>query len=235
MNDLQNIKVVAFDADDTLWDNEPYFRKAEKDMLGMISKYVPAEVAAESLYRTEVKNMPDYGYGAIAFTMSMIENAVNVTGGKISAEEIGWIVERGRELLRLNAAPLEGVRETLEKIWNSRRYRMVLLTKGELLTQMNKLKRSGLSGFFDRVVVLCDKKEKDYLDLCEAEGVAPENLLMVGNSLKSDMLPAVRVGACGVHIPYEIMWDYEKIESFTHERMITVERFSDLVRILRIV
>ena len=235
MNGLQNIKVIAFDADDTLWDNEPYFRKAEKDMLGMISKYVPAEVAAESLYRTEVKNMPDYGYGAIAFTMSMIENAVNVTGGKISAEEIGWIVERGRELLRLNATPLEGVRETLEKIWNSRRYRMVLLTKGELLTQMNKLKRSGLSGFFDRVVVLCDKKEKDYLDLCEAEGVAPENLLMVGNSLKSDMLPAVRVGACGVHIPYEIMWDYEKIESFTHERMITAERFSNLVRILNIV
>lgn len=234
MGRFDDIKVIAFDADDTLWDNEPFFRSAEADMLGMISKYVPEKTAAESLYRTEVKNMPDYGYGAVAFTMSMIENAVTVTGGKITADEILRIVERGRKLLRLDASPLDGVKETLGKIRATGRYRMMLFTKGELLTQMNKLKRSGLSGFFDRVAVLCDKKEKDYLDLCEAEGVKPENLLMVGNSLKSDMYPALSAGAYGVHIPYEIMWDYEKIEPFTHERMVTAGSFSDLVQILNI-
>lgn len=226
---LKNIKVIAFDADDTLWDNEPFFRRVEAEMCDILSPYGSKEEISEQLYAIEMDNMPDYGYGAVAFTMSLIENAVKASKGKIPAGDIGKIIEAGRTLVRLKATPLPGVKETLGQLKTLEKYKLVVFTKGELLTQENKLKRSGLLPFFDRVFIVTDKKESDYRDLCTAMGIAPEELLMVGNSLKSDILPALNIGAMAVHIPYEIMWQHEIIEDFEHGNMRRVETFSDLL------
>lgn len=226
---LENIKVIAFDADDTLWDNEPFFRKVESEMCDILSPYGSKEEISEQLYAIEMDNMPDYGYGAVAFTMSLIENAVKASKGKVPAHDVGKIIEAGRTLVRLKATPLSGVKETLEHLKSIEKYKLVVFTKGELLTQENKLKRSGLLPFFDRVFIVTDKKESDYRDLCNALDIAPEELLMVGNSLKSDILPALNIGARAVHIPYEIMWQHEIIEDFEHKNMYRVETFADLV------
>ncbi len=229
---INDIKVIAFDADDTLWDNEPFFRKAEADMVRMLSAYESPERIAESLYRTEMANMPDYGYGAVAFTMSMVENAIAVTGGRITASEIRKIIDMGKGLLHLKATPLPGVEPTLKSIRAAGRFRMVLFTKGELLTQRNKLERSGLAPYFDRIEIVCDKKEAEYEALCREENISPEELLMVGNSLKSDILPALNIGAWAVFVPYEIMWQHEVMEPFLHDRMVTLDKLSEITGVL---
>lgn len=229
---VENIKVIAFDADDTLWDNEPFFRRVEAEMCEILSPYGTQKEISEQLYSIEMDNMPDYGYGAVAFTMSLIETAVKASKGKIPASDIGKIIEAGRTLVRLKATPLPGVREGLERLKTLGKYKLVVFTKGELLTQENKLKRSGLMPFFDRVFIVTDKKESDYRNLCADLNISPEALLMVGNSLKSDILPALNIGAKAIHIPYEIMWQHEVIEDFEHKNMKRVENFSDLLNFL---
>ena len=154
-----NIQVIAFDADDTLWDNEPFFRNAEHRLCEMLAPYGTEEELSDRIFGVEMANMPDYGYGAIAFTMSLIESAIKISDGKITAKEIGEIIEMGRQLLRLDAKPLDGVAETLRTLKESGKYRLVVFTKGELLTQENKLKRSGLRSFFEKVFIVSDKKE----------------------------------------------------------------------------
>ena len=225
---LNDIRVIAFDADDTLWDNEPYFKRAEADMCEVLAPFVPSEVASERLFETEMKNLADYGYGAVAFTMSLIENAITVSGGQVPAEGIMRIIEAGRRIMRQPATPLPGVRETLQVLHDTGRYRLVIFTKGELLTQQNKLKRSGLRPFFDKVFIMSDKQDDDYRELCQTLGIRPEQLLMVGNSLRSDILPALNIGAYAIHIPYAIMWQHEVIEDFEHEHLIRIKTFSEI-------
>lgn len=228
----EQIKVIAFDADDTLWDNEPFFRQVEAEMCDILAPYGDKASISSQLYEIEMNNMPDYGYGAVAFTMSLIENAVKASSGAVPANDIGRIIEAGRKLVRLKATPLAGVVETLQTLHNAGNYKLVVFTKGELLTQENKLKRSGLLPFFDRVFIVCDKQEDDYRRLCREVEVAPEHLLMVGNSLKSDILPALNVGAWAVHVPYEIMWQHEIIDAFVHPRMQQVATFAELLSAL---
>ena len=228
--DYKNITVIAFDADDTLWDNEPFFRNAEHKLCEMLSPYGTEEELSDRIFGVEMANMPDYGYGAIAFTMSLIESAIKISDGKITAKEIGEIIEMGRQLLRLDAAPLDGVAETLRTLKESGKYRLVVFTKGELLTQENKLKRSGLRSFFDKVFIVSDKKETNYQGLCNDLQIEPEQLLMVGNSLKSDILPALNIGASAIYIPYEIMWQHEIIDHFEHERMAQVGNIRELTK-----
>lgn len=226
----EHIKVIAFDADDTLWENEPYFRQADARLCKILAEYGDEKSAAEFIFQTEMANMPDYGYGAVAFTMSLIESAIKYSKGKISANEIGDIIESGRKLVRLSGKPLPGVRETLETLHSERAYQLVVFTKGELLTQENKLKRSGLLPLFDRVFITTDKQPEDYRKVCREMGIAPEALLMVGNSLKSDIQPALEVGAWAAHVPYEVMWQHEIIDHFEHPRMIQLVTFSDLLK-----
>ena len=227
-----DIKVIAFDADDTLWNNEPYFKKAEATMCEIMSPYGDAASISAQLFDIEMSNMPDYGYGAVAFTMSLIENAVKASHGQISANDILRIIEAGRELVRLKATPLEGVSETLSHLKEKTDFRLVVFTKGELLTQENKLKRSGLLPFFDKVFIVSDKKEKQYENLCQEMGIVPEELLMVGNSLKSDCLPALNIGAWAVHIPYEVMWQHEVIKEFEHPCLRQIEKFNQVLSLL---
>lgn len=229
-----DIKAIAFDADDTLWDNESYFMNVEKDMCQILAPYGDAESISASLFKTEMDNMDDYGYGAMAYTLSLVENAIKVSNGKIPANDIAKIIELGRSLLHLNATPLEGVEDTLRHLKNSGRFKLVVLTKGELLTQEHKLQRSGLVKYFDKLIIVSDKKEQQYIDLCNDLDIEPAELLMVGNSLKSDILPALNIGAWAIHIPYEIMWQHEVIDRFEHERMFETDSFSDIIRIISV-
>ena len=229
---IENLKVIAFDADDTLWDNEPYFQQVERDMCAVLSAYADAETVSKSLFETEMGNMADYGYGAVAFTLSLVENACKVSQGKVRPDEILQIISLGKTLMHLKAKPLEGVSETLEALKDSGKYRLVVFTKGELLTQEHKLQRSGLLPFFDKVVIVSDKKAPQYQQLCEDLNIQPNELLMVGNSLKSDIQPALEIGAWGVFIPYEVMWQHEVISHFEHEKMLKVSKFDELKKIL---
>lgn len=231
---LSGIKAVAFDADDTLWDNETYFLEVERAMCDILSPYGDSQTVSDSLFKVEMANMEDYGYGAMAFTLSLVENAVKVSNGAIPAADIARIIELGRTLLRLKATPLEGVEETLRQLKASGRYKLVVFTKGELLTQENKLKRSGLQKYFDDVVIVSDKQEQQYTDLCKQLCIQPAELLMVGNSLKSDVLPALNIGAWAVHIPYEVMWQHEVIDDFEHTRMFQLTQFAELVDLLKV-
>ena len=234
MTKLTGIKAIAFDADDTLWDNETFFLNVEKNMCEILSDYGDAQAISASLFKTEMANMDDYGYGAMAYTLSLVENAIKVSNGKVSASQIHQILELGRTLLRLDASPLEGVQDTLRQLKETGKYKLVVFTKGELLTQENKLKRSGLLPYFDHVVIVSDKQEPQYRDLCEQLCIKPEELLMVGNSLKSDILPALNIGAWAVHIPYEVMWQHEVIDNFDHHRMFQLNQFAELLPLLKI-
>ncbi|MBO7495664.1 MAG: HAD-IA family hydrolase [Salinivirgaceae bacterium] len=234
MTKLTGIKAIAFDADDTLWDNETFFLNVEKNMCEILSDYGDAQAISASLFKTEMANMDDYGYGAMAYTLSLVENAIKVSNGKVSASQIHQILELGRTLLRLDASPLEGVQDTLRQLKETGKYKLVVFTKGELLTQENKLKRSGLLPYFDHVVIVSDKQEPQYRDLCEQLCINPEELLMVGNSLKSDILPALNIGAWAVHIPYEVMWQHEVIDNFDHHRMFQLNQFAELLPLLKI-
>ncbi len=229
---LNNIKVIAFDADDTLWDNEPFFRQTEDFMCDILAPYGDKEEISSRLFEIEMDNMDDYGYGAVAFTMSLIETAVKVSDGKIPANDIGKIIEAGRKLVRLPATPLAGVVETLKLLKESEKYKLVIYTKGELLTQENKLKRSGLLPFFNQIFIVTDKKEEDYRKLCAQLQITPTELLMIGNSLRSDILPALNIGATAIYVPYAVMWQHEVIEDFNHEKMIKINTFEELTKIL---
>ncbi|MBO7144488.1 MAG: HAD family hydrolase [Salinivirgaceae bacterium] len=228
-----NIKAIAFDADDTLWDNEPFFLDVEKEMCKILSPFGTAEEISAQLFKTEMANMDDYGYGAMAFTLSLVENAIKVSHGQVPATDIARIVELGRTLLRLKATPLEGVEETLRQLKSDGRYRLAVFTKGELLTQEHKLQRSGLMPYFDNILIVSDKTEQQYTDLCRALNVAPSELMTVGNSLKSDVLPALNIGAWAVHIPYHVMWQHEVIDDFDHSCMFRIEKFSKIIDLLK--
>ena len=234
MNTLSDIKAIAFDADDTLWDNETYFLEVERGMCDILSPYGDSQTVSDSLFKVEMANMEDYGYGAMAFTLSLVENAIKVSHGAIPAADIARIMELGRSLLRLEGTPLEGVEDTLRQLKATGLYKLVVFTKGELLTQENKLKRSGLQRYFDDVVIVSDKQEQQYANLCRQLGVEPEEFLMVGNSLKSDVLPALNIGAWAVHIPYEVMWQHEVIDDFEHTRMFQLTQFAELVDLLEV-
>ena len=228
-----NIKAIAFYADDTLCDIEPFFLDVEKEMCKILSPFGTAEEISAQLFKTEMANMDDYGYGAMAFTLSLVENAVKVSHGQVPATDIARIVELGRTLLRLKATPLEGVEETLRQLKSDGRYRLAVFTKGELLTQEHKLQRSGLMPYFDNILIVSDKTEQQYTDLCRTLNVAPSELMTVGNSLKSDVLPALNIGAWAVHIPYHVMWQHEVIDDFDHSRMFRIEKFTEIIDLLK--
>lgn len=222
--------IIAFDADDTLWSNEPFFQEVEQKYIELLKPYgISAEEISAELFRTEMGNLETLGYGAKAFTISMLETALRIAGDSISADKISRIIILGKSLLQIPVEPLPGVKETLKALKGRSGYKLIAATKGDLLDQKNKLKRSGLDDYFDHIEVMADKTEAEYLRLMNMLQVPPERFVMVGNSLKSDIQPVLAVGGRGVHIPFEIMWQREKIESFTHPGMQRVEKFEDLL------
>ena len=224
---MKKWKVIAFDADDTLWDCQSYFEQVENRLYQLIGPY--CENPAAELFKTESGNMADLGYGCKAFTISIIETALRVAGSHVDASQLSELLAACKQLLQLPATPLPGVEETLERIDG---YRKVCFTKGELQDQENKLKRSGLLRYFDDVEITSDKGQKEFLALCDHQQIHPSELLMVGNSLKSDIAPALAIGAWAIHIPFHVTWQLEHFEDFDHERLKKIEQFAELLNYL---
>lgn len=227
---FKGIKVIAFDADDTLWDCQSHFAAAERRYCDLLKPYASETEVSAALFRTETSNMPLLGYGCKAFTLSLIENAVAVSGGRIGGSAIGEIVDLGKGLLNIPATPLPGVEHTLAAFHAEGRYRLVVFTKGELLDQENKLRRSGLLQFFSHVEIVSDKTQTAFLSLCRNLKTNPSSLLMVGNSFKSDVVPALEIGAAAVHVPFHVTWQLEHTEEYPHERLVSTTDFSDVFR-----
>ncbi|MBR1927850.1 MAG: HAD family hydrolase [Bacteroidales bacterium] len=229
---LNGVKVLAFDADDTLWSNEPLFRDAEKKVAEALSDFGDFQYISDELYKVELGNMEDYGFGAKAYTLSMIENAVNLSGGRLTGEQVMLIIESGRTILHNPATPLPGVEDTLRRLQESGRYRLVLLTKGDLLDQEHKIDRSGLGRYFSNIEIVSNKSEKEYLALCDKLGIKPEEMLMVGNSFKSDIDPVLKLGGWGIHIPFKVLWKLEHTEEYDHPHLFKAKTFGEITGIL---
>lgn len=222
-----NIKVIAFDADDTLWVNEPYFRKTEEQFCRLMSPYMPLPALERELFKIEIANLPLYGYGVKGFMLSMIETALQVSAHTVSAETIEQILSLGKQLLDEPIELLDGVEEVLQALHS--RFRLVVATKGDLLDQERKLRKSGLTRYFHHIEIMSEKDEFNYQKLIRHLDIRPDELLMIGNSLKSDVLPVLNLGGYAIHIPYHITWVHEQIEeqienekfrAFTHIREI---------------
>lgn len=228
------IKVVAFDADDTLWDCQSWFDEVEHRCGSLLSPWVTQEEVTQGLFATERGNMELLGYGTKAFTISLVENAVKITDGQIPGSIVLKLIELGKSLLRFPTTPLPEVQPTLQRLFDDGRYHLVVFTKGELLDQESKLKRSGLAHYFEYIETVSNKGKDEYVALCDHLGIKPDQLLMVGNSFRSDIAPALAIGSYTVHIPYHVVWELEKSEEFPHERLEKISHFGQLLDILAV-
>lgn len=227
-----DIKVIAFDADDTLWDCQSWFDDVERRCCELLRPWATAREVSEGLFATEHQNLPLTGYGTKAFTLSLIENAVRISGGQLSGDIVRQLLDMGKELLQFPTTPLPEVQETLQQLADLRRYQLVVFTKGELMDQEGKLRRSGLEQYFSHMETVSNKTEKEYRQLCENLDVAPEQTLMVGNSFRSDIAPALAAGAWALHIPYHVVWALEKSEEHPHERLRKITHFGEIMDFL---
>ena len=201
--------VIAFDADDTLWHNEPLYRDVQQKVSTLLAQYHAADWVQRRLYETEIRNLEHYGYGAKGFTLSLIETAIELTEGRISGAEIGQIIGFTKAMLRAPIELLDGVRETVQTLAET--HDLMLITKGDLFDQEGKLARSGLGDCFRRVEVVPDKTPAVYAAVAHKYGINPARLLMIGNSLKSDILPVLAIGGHAVYIPYQTTWEHERV------------------------
>ena len=207
--DYKDIKVIGFDADDTLWVNETYFRDAEANFSKLLSGFETPNKIDQELFKKEIGNLQLYGYGVMAFTLSMVECALELSNYTLPNTVIEKILNIGKDMLNAPVDLLEGVEEVLEKL--SKNHRLILATKGDLLDQERKLEKSGLSKYFHHIEVLSDKKEANYAKLLKHLKIKPEHFLMVGNSLKSDVLPLVHINAKAIHVPFHTTWAHEQV------------------------
>lgn len=227
---MNPIQVIAFDADDTLWVNEPFFQETERKLCALLEDYLPHHTVSQELFKTQIQNLPLYGYGVKSFILSMIETSLEVSEKTISLEVIEKIIALGKEMLQKPIELLDGVEEVLQTLHS--RYRLVVATKGDLLDQERKLMKSGLAHYFHHIEIMSDKRESDYQKLLKHLDIAPEEFLMIGNSLKSDVLPVLAIGGHGFHIPYHTTWAYEHIEhTIEHPHF---QSFSSLREILNL-
>lgn len=204
------ISMIGFDADDTLWQNEQYYRFTEDSFRQLLAEYAEGDHVSEQLLEAEKRNLAHYGFGIKGFTLSMIETALEITEGKVPSSVIGEILSIGRELLKHPVECLPHARDALEALRGQ--YFLVLITKGDLFDQERKLAQSGLGDFFDAVEIVSDKSATTYRRIFGKHGEGPERAMMVGNSLKSDVVPAIAAGAWGVFVPHELTWVLEHVE-----------------------
>lgn len=226
-----NLKVIAFDADDTLFINETYFLETEEKFCALMSDYLSHQGLSQELFKVEIANLKLYGYGIKGYILSMIEAAMKISNNTIPIEVIEKIIQYGKELLEKPIELLEGVDETLEALYG--KYKLVVATKGDLLDQRRKLHNSGLGKYFHHIEVMSDKKEKDYDDLLQRLDVQPNEFLMIGNSLKSDVLPVLELGGYAVHIPFHTTWAHEKIDhEIQHENFHSFTNITEVVDLI---
>jgi len=204
------LTTIGFDADDTLWQNEQFFRLTERRFAGMLAEHGEAEHISARLLEAARRNLAVYGLGIKGFTLSMIETAIEISGGRVPGSVIAEILAAGREMLSHPIEPLPHARETVEKLAGA--YRLVLITKGDLFDQERKLAQSGLGDLFDAVEIVSDKSAATYARIFSHHGDGPDKSMMVGNSLKSDVVPVIDAGGWGVHVPHELTWVLEHVE-----------------------
>lgn len=202
--------LIGFDADDTLWHNETLYARVHERYRALLASHHDATTVDRALVATERRNLELYGYGIKSYTLSAIETAIGLTDGRISAAEIRELIALGQEMLAHPVELLDGVADTLAAL--ASRHRLVVITKGDLRDQQRKVAKSGLQQHFEAVEVVAEKDPATYAALLRRHGVRPENFLMVGNSVKSDILPVLALGGAGVHVPYHIQWELDHAE-----------------------
>mgnify|MGYP000884519982 CR=1 FL=1 len=226
------IRWLAFDADDTLWENEKYYHEGQEKLAAILAAYYPAADVDAILLETETRNLPWYGYGIKSFGLSMIEVAVQLSNGVVSGSEITGIIDHLKEMLAHPTELLPGVEQTLNRLRG--KYRMLVITKGDLLDQERKLVKSPLQGFFEAYEIVSAKSEQVYSGILERYQIDPHEFLMVGNSLRSDILPVINIGAYGVYIPHHTTWAHEVPEDYhcSSDRFFEIESFPEILSIL---
>lgn len=230
--DYSHIKTIGFDADDTLWVNETYFREAEEHFADLLDQYETKNTIDQELFRMEMKNLEIYGYGIKGFMLSMIELALQLSNHQVSQTTISKILKLGKEMISRPVELLDGVEDVLKQL--EAKYRLIVLTKGDLLDQERKLEKSGLSRYFHHVEVLSDKKEANYQNLLDHLVIPVEEFLMVGNSLKSDVLPILQIGAQAVHVPFHTTWAHEEVAQVEPtNNHLTLGEITEILRYLR--
>jgi len=205
----KNIKIIGFDADDTLWVNETYFREAELEFGQLMQRYETINQIDQELFKIEIDNLPIYGYGIKGFVLSMVETAIKLSNGQVSIKTMQKIIDIGKDMLNKPVELLDGVEHVLKTL--SQTHRLIMATKGDLLDQERKLEKSGLLKYFHHIEVMSDKKAKDYKKLLSHLDINPEEFLMIGNSLKSDILPLIEIGAHAIHVPFHTTWQHEEV------------------------
>jgi putative hydrolase of the HAD superfamily len=226
-----DIKVIAFDADDTLWVNEPYFRRTEEAFCELMSGYLSLHDLERELLKIEIANLPLYGYGVKGFVLSMIETAMTVSNKTISIDVVDRILALGKAMLDQPIELLDGVEDVLTALKD--KYRLVVATKGDLLDQERKLRKSGLSHYFHHIEIMSEKDDANYLKLVRHLDIKPEELLMVGNSLKSDVLPVLNIGGHAVHVPYHITWAHEVVDNtIEHDKFTSMASIRQVLEML---
>lgn len=226
-----NQKTIAFDADDTLWHNEPYFDEAQAKFCELFQDFASKQEILQLILNHQVTNLPMYGFGIKAFTLSMIEAALELTNQQINGIAIEKIIAIGKDLLQKPVELLPSVTEVLEELKS--KYKLVVATKGDLKDQHRKLHDSGLGTYFHHIEVMSDKTDLDYTKMLNRLDCLPENFIMIGNSLKSDVLPVLNIGGIGIHIPYHTTWEYEKIDfEIQHENFKSIANLTELFEIL---
>ncbi|MBN2638207.1 MAG: HAD family hydrolase [Bacteroidales bacterium] len=228
---LQGVKVIGFDADDTLWVNETYYREAEEHFAVVMAPYVSEDISLPTLTKTEIKNLGIYGYGAKSMTLSMLETAISLSNNQVKASEIEKIIKIGRALLNKPVTLLDGVKPVLQKLKGE--YTIILITKGDLIDQERKLKKSGLDQCFEHIEIVSEKTENQYLKLLDLIHSKPEEFMMVGNSLKSDIIPVLKLGGWGIHIPFHTTWVHEETNEnpYQWDRFFKMDNLSELLNV----
>jgi putative hydrolase of the HAD superfamily len=227
-DNIVNIKVIAFDADDTLWVNEPYFQNTEEEFCALMEEYLPPHTLSRELLEIEITNLALYGYGIKGYVLSMIEAAIRISEGTISVAAIDKIIGFGKELLNEPIELLEDVEDVLKALHS--RYRIVVATKGDLLDQHRKLSKSGLGHYFHHIEVMPEKGGEDYRKLIGRLDIDPSEFMMIGNSLKSDIIPVINIGGHAIHVPYHTTWAHEHVETkLQHENFRQAERLRDIL------
>lgn len=228
---LSRIQAIAFDADDTLWENETLFRETEQRFCVLLKDYIGEEECNKLLFAIEMKNLPLYGYGIKPFTLSLIEAAIEFSDRKLPIAVVEELIQIGKEMLHAPVVLLEGIEETLNYL--SSKYKLVMATKGDLLDQERKLVKSGLEPYFHHIEIVSDKTPRHYSKLIRHLDLEPDQFLMVGNSVKSDILPVLEVGGHGFHIPFHTTWIHEMVkEPVDHPNFKLLEKATDMLTLL---
>lgn len=229
---MKNAKIIAFDADDTLWHNEPYFDEAQARFCKLFQDFASSQEILGLILNHQVKNLPIYGFGIKAFTLSMIETALKITDNNISGKGIEQIITIGKDLLQKPVELMPNVENVLQELHGN--YKLVMATKGDLKDQHRKLHDSGIGHYFHHIEVLSDKTELDYEKMLGRLDIKAKDFLMIGNSLKSDVLPIINLGGYGIHVPYATTWEYEKIDfEIEHENFIALNNIEEVLNILK--